>query len=41
VINVLYLKAIEEKEMEKKFGRDYLEYKSKVPMFIPKFRRQK
>ena len=41
VINVLYLKAIEEKEMEKKFGRDYLEYKKKVPMFIPRFRRQK
>ena len=41
VLNVLYLKAIEEKEMEKKFGRDYLEYKKKVPMFIPRFRRQK
>ena len=36
LINVLYLKAIEEKEMEKKFGREYLEYKKKVPMFIPK-----
>jgi protein-S-isoprenylcysteine O-methyltransferase Ste14 len=41
VLNVLYLKAIEEKEMEKKFGRDYLEYKKKVPMFIPRFKRQK
>jgi protein-S-isoprenylcysteine O-methyltransferase Ste14 len=41
VLNVLYLKAIEEKEMEKKFGRDYLEYKKKVPMFIPRFMRQK
>jgi protein-S-isoprenylcysteine O-methyltransferase Ste14 len=41
VINALYLKAIEEKEMEKKFGRDYLEYKKKVPMFFPRFRRQK
>jgi protein-S-isoprenylcysteine O-methyltransferase Ste14 len=36
LINVLYLKAIEEKEMEKKFGREYLEYKKRVPMFIPK-----
>ncbi|UCG55176.1 MAG: isoprenylcysteine carboxylmethyltransferase family protein [Dehalococcoidia bacterium] len=36
VINVSYLKAIEEKEMEKKFGRQYLEYKKKVPMFFPK-----
>jgi len=34
-INVFYLKAIEEKEMEKKFGNAYLEYKKKVPMFIP------
>ena len=34
-INVFYLKAIEEKEMEKKFGNAYLEYKKRVPMFIP------
>ena len=38
-INVLYLKAIEEKEMEKKFGNQYLEYKKKVPMWIPRFNR--
>ena len=36
LINVLYVKGIEEKEMEKKFGGKYLEYKKKVPMFIPK-----
>ncbi|MFC2014382.1 methyltransferase family protein [Chloroflexota bacterium] len=36
LINVLYLKAIEEKEMEKKFGTQYLEYKKRVPMFIPR-----
>ncbi|MFC1985253.1 methyltransferase family protein [Chloroflexota bacterium] len=35
LINVLYLKAVEEKEMEKKFGSEYLEYKMNVPMFIP------
>ena len=40
-INVLYLKAIEEKEMEKKFGENYLEYKKRVPMFIPSLRRRK
>jgi protein-S-isoprenylcysteine O-methyltransferase Ste14 len=34
-INVFYIKAIEEKEMEKKFGKAYLEYKKKVPMFFP------
>ena len=38
LINVLYLKAIEEKEMEKKFGMQYLEYKKKVSMFIPKLK---
>jgi len=40
VINVLYIKVIEEKEMEKKFGRDYLEYKKRVPMFIPWLRKR-
>jgi len=38
LINVLYLKAIEEKEMQKKFGAQYFEYKKKVPMFIPKLK---
>ncbi len=37
LLNVLYLKAIEEKEMEKKFGEQYLKYKASVPMFIPRF----
>lgn len=41
LLNVLYLKAIEEKEMEKKFGRQYLEYKKSVPMFIPRFGKRK
>ncbi|MFC1904377.1 methyltransferase family protein [Chloroflexota bacterium] len=36
LINVLYLKAIEEKEMAKKFGKQYLEYKERVPMFFLK-----
>jgi protein-S-isoprenylcysteine O-methyltransferase Ste14 len=40
VLNVLYLKAVEEKELEKKFGEEYLEYKKRVPMFIPKFRKR-
>ncbi|HIE17346.1 MAG TPA: isoprenylcysteine carboxylmethyltransferase family protein [Dehalococcoidia bacterium] len=39
VLNVLYLKAIEERELEKKFGDEYLEYKRRVPMFIPRLRR--
>jgi len=41
LINVLYLKIIEEREMEKKFGKEYLKYKQRVPMFIPRLRRQK
>ena len=34
-LNGFYIKAIEEKEMEKKFGQEYLEYKKRVPMFFP------
>ena len=41
LLNVLYLKTIEEKEMEKKFGEEYLKYKQSVPMFLPRLRRQK
>jgi len=36
VLYVFYVKAVEEKEMEKKFGEEYLEYKRRVPMFIPR-----
>ena len=39
-LNVLYLKTVEEKEMEKKFGQEYLKYKENVPMFIPRFSRR-
>jgi protein-S-isoprenylcysteine O-methyltransferase Ste14 len=41
LLGALYLKAVEERELELRFGQEYLEYKSKVPMFIPRFRRQK
>ena len=37
--HILYLKLIEEKELEKKFGQAYLDYKKRVPMFIPKITR--
>ena len=40
LLNILYLKTIEEKEMEKKFGQEYIEYRESVPMFIPGFRRR-
>ena len=39
-LNILYLKTVEEKEMEKKFGKAYLKYKESVPMFIPRLRRK-
>ena len=38
LINIVYIKAVEEKEMEKKFGPKYQEYKKRVPMFIPKLK---
>jgi protein-S-isoprenylcysteine O-methyltransferase Ste14 len=41
LLNILYLKTIEEREMEKKFGEEYLKYKQSVPMFIPRLRKQK
>lgn len=34
VILVIYLKLVEERELEARFGNDYLEYKSRTP-FIP------
>ena len=34
--HILYLKLIEEKGLEKTFGQAYLNYKKRVPMFIPK-----
>jgi protein-S-isoprenylcysteine O-methyltransferase Ste14 len=39
LLGFFYLKAVEERELELRFGREYLEYKKKVPMFIPKLRR--
>ncbi len=43
VLTVLYYRLAkeEEKEMEERFGKDYLEYKHKVPMFIPFLTRNK
>lgn len=41
LFNVLELKLIEESELEKRFGAPYIEYKKKVPMFIPRFKRKR
>ena len=36
LFNVWELKAVEERELEKRLGKDYVEYKKMVPMFIPR-----
>jgi len=35
--NIIYFKTFEEKELIKRFGADYEDYKNKVPMLFPKF----
>jgi protein-S-isoprenylcysteine O-methyltransferase Ste14 len=35
LLGFLYLKAVEERELELRFGQEYLQYKKRVPMFIP------
>jgi protein-S-isoprenylcysteine O-methyltransferase Ste14 len=35
IVHIVYLKFVEEKELEKKFGQAYIDYKKKVPMFFP------
>jgi protein-S-isoprenylcysteine O-methyltransferase Ste14 len=32
------LKAVEERELEKRLGKDYVEYKKRVPMFVPRLK---
>jgi len=39
VLYGFYIKAVEEPELTLRFGQEYLEYKKRVPMFIPKLRR--
>jgi protein-S-isoprenylcysteine O-methyltransferase Ste14 len=40
VLYALYIKGVEEPELELRFGRQYLEYKKKVPMFIPRLKKR-
>jgi protein-S-isoprenylcysteine O-methyltransferase Ste14 len=37
ILNVIELKKIEEPELIKRFGQEYMEYRNKVPMFFPRF----
>ena len=36
LLNVLELKLLEEPELERRFGQSYVEYKRRVPMFVPR-----
>jgi protein-S-isoprenylcysteine O-methyltransferase Ste14 len=36
VIILIYIKLVEEKELEQRFGLEYLEYKRKTPFLIPR-----
>jgi protein-S-isoprenylcysteine O-methyltransferase Ste14 len=38
IFNFLELRTIEEPELEKRLGKDYLDYKKRVPMFFPNLR---
>jgi len=38
LFNVWEIKAIEEPELERRLGKEYLEYKTKVPGFIPRLK---
>ena len=38
---VLEIKLIEEPELEKRLGKEYLEYKERVPMFLPRLKIKK
>ena len=37
ILNNIYFHYFEEKQLEKTFGKEYLDYKKKVPMWWPKF----
>jgi protein-S-isoprenylcysteine O-methyltransferase Ste14 len=37
-MSILEFKSLEEPELEKRFGKEYTEYKEKTPIIIPKIR---
>lgn len=39
LLYALWIKAVQEPELEMRFGQDYREYKKRVPMFIPRFKK--
>ena len=38
MIILIYIKLIEEKELEERFGAEYMEYKGRTPFLLPRFR---
>jgi len=38
LFNIIELKLIEEPELERRFGKSYLDYMKRVPMFIPRIK---
>jgi protein-S-isoprenylcysteine O-methyltransferase Ste14 len=38
LLNMWEVKAVEERELERRLGKDYVEYKKRVPMFIPRLK---
>jgi protein-S-isoprenylcysteine O-methyltransferase Ste14 len=41
VLLLVYIKFLEEKEMELRFGEAYREYRKQTPLFIPRLRQRK
>jgi len=39
LIHLIELKRVEEPELARRFGAAYMEYRKRVPMFIPRLRR--
>jgi protein-S-isoprenylcysteine O-methyltransferase Ste14 len=38
-LNAIELKLVEEPELERRLGTRYVEYRRRVPMFVPRLRR--
>ena len=36
LLNAIYIPLIEERDLERRFGADYIEYKKNVPRWIPR-----
>lgn len=41
IVVIFYCKFVEEKELEARFGQEYVRYKKQVPFLIPNFRKPK